>query len=375
MDYTSRLDRLYRLMLENRLDALVYGTGANFHYFTGIPVKWQREHEPAEPDCLLVLTHDGPKAIVSQCYADLASGFPTELIVVESRQEAGAILKRCLSGGRIGTSKSAETYLRSLVSDVMPGAECINAEALGESLRIIKDRDEIALLKKLASLTDRVMEAVVCQIRPGISQPELRDLVLRTGLSLGAQDASFPPAALFVKSGTEPSTEPFVYPKEQGLVPATSVAFDFGFLLDCYCSDFGRSFYCGPAPAHISGAYRALQAAQCELVSKMKPGQMAIGQMFGMLEAAMDRMGYGDRLRARLKDGTLGHHIGVDLHENPWLRPGCDTVLQPGMVMALEPKAWLPGEYYLRVEDIVLITEDGAEFLTTFDRELFELPV
>jgi Xaa-Pro aminopeptidase len=207
-----------------------------------------------------------------------------------------------------------------------------------------------------------------------VSQHQLQEFIRAEGLRLGAQDVSFPPAALYVKSGTAPGPEPFGYPKDQGLVGATSIAFDFGFVLDGHCSDFGRSFYMGPAPDHFSAAYRALHASQLELIRQMRPG-LALGEFWGILSGEMDRHGYGDRIRARLKDGTLGHQIGVDLHENPWIRPGVEFKLLPGMVMAIEPKAWLPGEYYLRVEDIVLVTEDGAECLTAADRLAFELPL
>jgi len=106
----------------------------------------------------------------------------------------------------------------------------------------------------------------------------------------------------------------------------------------------------------------------------MKPG-MRIGDMPKIILAKLDELGYGDRFRARVPDGTLGHQIGVDLHENPWIKPDCDMKLLPGMVMCIEPKLWLPGEYYLRVEDMVLVTENGAESLTDFNRELFELPL
>ena len=224
-------------------------------------------------------------------------------------------------------------------------------------------------------MTGPVMEKVVTSIRPGVTQIELQELVREAGILLGAHDVSFSPAALFVKSGTQPTENPFVYPKEEGLLPGTSIAFDFGFIKDGYCSDFGRSFYSGPAPKHIVDAYRALQESHCEVISQMAPGKFKLNQLFGLMETAIDRRGYGDRLRARLKDGTLGHQIGVDLHENPWIRPHSDVWLEAGMVMALEPKVWFPGEYYLRVEDIVLITETGAEYLTEFDRELFELPI
>jgi Xaa-Pro aminopeptidase len=387
MDFPARLERLHTLMLINHLDALVYGTGANFQYFTGLPVKWRRMEEPGRPECLLVVARDAEPRVIAEASAQLAfarHASPLRVDFVESRDELSSALQKALRSSvtrltglnpKIGTSLRAATYLNELISHAVPGAECAGAEALGETLRLVKDAGEVAALKRVAALTGKVMERVVPSIRAGIKQPELQSRVAEAGLELGADDVSFSPAALFVKSGTEPSETPFVYPPEKELVRETSIAFDFGFVLDGYCSDFGRSFYCGPAPGHIAGAYRALQESLCALVDAMKPGYMKMGDLFGMMEKNMDQRGYGDRLRARLSDGTLGHQIGVDLHENPWIRPGCETVLQPGMVMALEPKAWLPGEYYLRVEDIVLITSDGAEFLTSFNRDVFELPI
>ena len=84
-------------------------------------------------------------------------------------------------------------------------------------------------------------------------------------------------------------------------------------------------------------------------------------------------LGYGDYLRARLPTGILGHSIGIEVHEHPWIGPDCGEVLRTGMVLALEPKLWRAGEYYLRVEDVVLVGAQGSEFLTEFDRTLFQL--
>lgn len=371
----TRLRRLQSAMLRNNLDGLVYGLGANFQYFTRLPIAWQREHEPAEPDCLLALTADQPPLVIvgSQCVGVSApDAFRIE--VVNTADEVATVLRTYLSGQRIGISCRAERYLRELISIALPTTTCRDAEGIGAMLRCVKDADEIAAIRATVALTDQVMEQVVPFIRPGINQSDLQAKVAEIGLQLGAQDVSFPPASLYVKSGSKPTENPFVYPAGQGLVGGTSIAFDFGFVLDGYCSDFGRSFYCGPAPEHISGAYRALQDGQCHLISQLRPG-MPISQIYGILETFLDERGYGDRLRARLPDGTLGHQIGVDLHEDPWLKPSIELQLQPGMVMAIEPKLWLPGEYYLRVEDIVLITDHGAESLTQADRRLFELPL
>ncbi len=376
MNYSKRLESLQTAMREEGIHSVVYGTGASFQYFTGLLVPWRRMEEPEHPSCFLIATTENePVVILDRESAHQAGSSPVETIVLESADQIADILRKHLSGSTIGTNDRAREHILSLIQTAVPEAQCLNADGLGDMLRVIKDPSEIAILRQAAALAGDALAKVVPFIKPGISQPELQEMVASAGKSLGADDVSFSPAALFVKSGTPASEDPFVYPAKEGLAPGTSVAFDYGFMVDGYCSDFGRSFYCGPAPRDFVEAYRALQIAQTDLVSRLKPGKTNMGEMFGMLESVMDRLGYGDRLRARLSDGTLGHQIGVDVHENPWIRPTADTILKPGMVMAIEPKVWLPGEYYLRVEDIVLITEDGAEFLTSFDRELFELPL
>lgn len=374
MNYSARRERLQQAMLANDFDGLIYGQGANVQYFTGVSFEWVREHEPEEPQCLLVLARGGsPRVVIVGEGTVTPSDSSLEVHSIQSQEELSSLLAEWLKGMRlIGTSQRAAGYLNELITAALPAALSVIAESLGEEIRLVKDATEIARLREVAALTDQVMAKIVRDIRPGITQLELQQRIAEAGYRLGAQDISFPPAALYVKSGAEPTLDPFVYPKDQGLVAGTSIAFDFGFVLNGYCSDFGRSFYCGPAPEHISGAYHALQEAHCHLISNMKPG-LKISEMYSILIAKLDKLGYGDRLRARLPDGTLGHQIGVDLHENPWIRPTSEGVLKPGMVMCIEPKVWLPGEYYLRVEDMVLVTESGAESLTKFDRKLFGL--
>lgn len=373
VDYLGRVRRLQQVMKERSLDGIVYGLGANYQYFTGSMAPWVRESEPIEPDHLLVVPGEGIPAVI------VVGEGPREIVpaaarvmTVPDRLQLVALLSELLPGQRFGAGRQAYAYLPQLVAEAVPGSVCIDAEELGEGLRVRKETEEIERLRAAARLTDKVMGEVLGRIDRGLSQNQLQHIIRDVGLKLGAEDVSFPPAGLYVKTGSNPIGDPFTYPRDQGLVMGTSIAFDFGFVLHGYCSDFGRSFYYGAAPSHIRGAYRALQAAQVHLISHMKPG-LRIGDMTGILLDKLDELGYGDRFRARLPCGTLGHQIGVDLHENPWIKPETDTLLAPGMVMCIEPKVWSPGEYYLRVEDMVLVTETGAESLTVFDREVFEL--
>lgn len=153
----------------------------------------------------------------------------------------------------------------------------------------------------------------------------------------------------------------------------TALAFDFGYSIDGYCSDFGRSFYCGRPEKSISDAYKALQEAQLRLLDKIKPG-MKMDMTYRTLFEIMEKRGCGKYLRNYGNIGLMGHQIGIDVHERPWLHDETEDAFEPGMTMCIEPKFWGPGRAYLRVEDMVLITETGCESLTEFDRQLFELP-
>jgi Xaa-Pro aminopeptidase len=381
IDFERRLVGLQEEMGEIGLDLAVFGASPNFQYLTGLLTDWRREIDlasgldnvfvPREGRPILTLggEHSGRSSqswIKDVRIAEGKSGYQTLIEKVISDLD--------LSGHRVG--------LGNQVGSVVALMECLRtfedlefdgAESLMDDLRMIKDPEEIECLRKAAKLTDQVMEAVVPAIKEGITQRDLGLEVEFQGRRLGASDVSFQAGALFVKSGSEVSSNPFNYPKDKGLVSGTSIAFDFGFVTDGYCSDFGRSFYFGPASDEVKKGYRALQQGQLETVGKIHPGVTKARDLFPTMEEALDRLGYGDYLRARLTTGNMGHQIGIQVHENPWLVPESSEPLYPDMVMAIEPKIWHAGEYYLRVEDIVLIGPKKAEFLTNFDRELFEL--
>ena len=108
------------------------------------------------------------------------------------------------------------------------------------------------------------------------------------------------------------------------------------------------------------------------MIKNIVPGKTNINELYGFVHEEVKRRGYEDYLRFKDR-GSLGHQIGIECHEFPMLNKSVDFVLQPGMVFCSEPKLWFPNEVYMRVEDMVLVTEDGARSLSQFDRELFEI--
>jgi len=381
MNYARRLDGLRQEMADHNLWLVAYGPSPDLQYLTGLGLGWRGEANASPPPAALFVPLEAePILLLPETSRDLA-GRTWIRDVRTFKDDAGPdILIRQVvddlgpaGGVGVGVGSHLGDSIAASLKAAVPAPEFGPAEGLMDSLRMIKEPEEIDRLRRVAKLTDDVFQAIIGRIGEGATQPEIEAEIRAEGLRRGAEGVSFNPAVIFTKSGSEPSTEAFTYPREQGLVPGTSIAFDIGFVMDGYCSDFGRSLYFGPAPGHIRGAYEALQQSVVQTVAAMRPGRMRICELFGVVERTLDSFGYGDYLRARLPEKVLGHNIGIDIHEEPWINPRCEMPLKAGMVMAVEPKLWRSGEYYLRVEDIVLVGEGSSELLTTADRTVFEL--
>jgi Xaa-Pro aminopeptidase len=279
--------------------------------------------------------------------------------------------KHC-KGKRIAIGADAYLGLKDLFLHFDTTLEIIPGESLCDDIRLIKDTDEINTLRKAAALTDAVMEATIPLLIEGSRPMDVEAFIQEEGRRGGATDVSFPAACIYTRPGHVSAQERIGYPKDLPLLGNTGIAFDFGFVLDGYCSDYGRSFYRGQPPIEIEKAYEALQNGQQEMVKQLKPGIHRVSDIDRFIREVVTAQGFGSRM-LYADTGICGHQIGIDVHEDPWLLNSETTILQPGMVFCAEPKIWFPGECYMRVEDMILITETGAEFLTNFSRKLYQL--
>lgn len=277
-----------------------------------------------------------------------------------------------LKGKTIAIGLSCRPHLEEIVAEIDPSIQTVSGEAFVESLRAIKDEKEIKILRDLAQFTDYAMGKTIKEIKEGMSQYEVGDIIARIGRENGATELPFFPNALFTKTGHPSAQKKGGYKKTWPLENGTAIAFDFGYVMNGYCSDYGRSFYFGKASDKIKDAYKALQAAQVKVIETIKPGDK-INSYLNILVDELSKHGFADALFRHSDIVTMGHQIGINVHEHPWINLATEEVFKPGMIMCIEPKVWLPGECYLRVEDMVLITETGAESLTTFSRDKFEL--
>ncbi len=375
----NRREKILKKLNESGLDGLLFASGANFQYVVeSNSYFWQRYcfnlDEPVAgariiPEAMVYLNKDGKSTILTTPL--LKEHFDTTLndVVVSYMDQFEDELTKIIDGKKIGIGRDCEAWFRKTLN-----VKLIEVEDIFYDLRRIKDEKEIALMTKLGKFTDDAVMYVCKHLKPGMTMFEAERMIVDYGLKTGMADLSFPPTCGFKTRNTENAQNIEPFENDRKLVEGTMIAFDIGYMDRGYCSDWGRTVYYGKAPELVKKGYEALQAGETYMVSKIVPGVTKFGELYGFICDKVEELGYYDYLRfKRDETGGNGHHIGSEVHELPFLVPGDDLVLEPGMIFCSEPKMFFKNEGYMRVEDMVLVTEDGAEFLTNFPRDLFEI--
>lgn len=375
----NRREKILKKLNESGLDGLLFASGANFQYVVeSNSYFWQRYcfnlDEPVAgariiPEAMVYLNKDGKSTILTTPL--LKEHFDTTLndVVVSYMDQFEDELTKIIDGKKIGIGRDCEAWFRKTLN-----VKLIEVEDIFYDLRRIKDEKEIALMTKLGKFTDDAVMYVCKHLKPGMTMFEAERMIVDYGLKTGMADLSFPPTCGFKTRNTENAQNIEPFENDRKLVEGTMIAFDIGYMDRGYCSDWGRTVYYDKAPELVKKGYEALQAGETYMVSKIVPGVTKFGELYGFICDKVEELGYYDYLRfKRDETGGNGHHIGSEVHELPFLVPGDDLVLEPGMIFCSEPKMFFKNEGYMRVEDMILVTEDGAEFLTNFPRDLFEI--
>lgn len=375
----NRREKILKKLNESGLDGLLFASGANFQYVVeSNSYFWQRYcfnlDEPVAgariiPEAMVYLNKEGKSTILTTPL--LKEHFDTTLndVVVSYMDQFEDELTKIIDGKKIGIGRDCEAWFRKTLK-----VKLIEVEDIFYDLRRIKDEKEIALMTKLGKFTDDAVMYVCKHLKPGMTMFEAERMIVDYGLQNGMADLSFPPTCGFKTRNTENALAIEPFENDRKLVEGTMIAFDIGYMDRGYCSDWGRTVYYGKAPELVKKGYEALQAGETYMLSKIVPGVTKFGELYGFICDKVEELGYYDYLRfKRDETGGNGHHIGSEVHELPFLVPGDELVLQPGMIFCSEPKMFFKNEGYMRVEDMILVTEDGAKFLTNFPRDLFEI--
>jgi Xaa-Pro aminopeptidase len=348
----TRVERLAALVEEPLLVAgppYVAGGQANVRYLTGLE----------SSNSAVLVEPDGTATLFSD-FRYAARGREVEGVeFVEVPRNLLAALGERLAGRRIGFEEAHLPYVayRTLAE---AGVEAVPTNGLVEGLRAVKDEDELAILRRAGALSDLVFNALSQERFSGRTERELVWWIERSFREGGAQGVSFPAVVAAGETATSPHAEPGTSPIEEGVL----VVVDAGCLLDGYCSDCTRTFAVGEISERLEEIYALCLEAQLAGLAAVAPGARAV-DVDAAARSVIEAEGLGDAF-----GHGLGHGVGIQIHEAPAMRPESEDVLAPGHVVSVEPGIYLPGVGGVRIEDLVLVTDDGAERLTQFTKEL-----
>ncbi len=243
------------------------------------------------------------------------------------------------------------------------GIKLVGLAGAVEQLRARKDADEIGLLRNAVELSSKLFRPMLRSMRAGVAETTVAAKLEYMARRAGAGGMSF---ETIVASGARSALAHGVASGAK-LPAAGFVVLDYGIVLEGYCSDMTRTVHLGKIPAEARGMYNAVLEAQLAAISTVRPG---------VTTGEVDQAARRELKRAKLDrffTHSTGHGVGLEIHELPRLAAGNDAVLQPGMVITVEPGVYLPGKCGVRIEDMLLVTERGYEVLTPVSKTVIEL--
>lgn len=232
------------------------------------------------------------------------------------------------------------------------------------ALRARKDAAEVAAIARACAISDAAFAQLLPLIRAGISERALARRLEELLYLQGADGVAFEAIAA---SGPN-SALPHALPSAREIAAGDFITFDFGAAVAGYCADMTRTVVVGPASARQRRLYEAVRQVQAAGVAAMRAGARC-SEIDAAAKKAIEDAGYGE-----YPTHSLGHGVGLAIHEAPAMRPGSDDVLAPGHVVTVEPGIYIPGFGGVRIEDTVLIEAHARRVLTTTTRRLVELP-
>jgi len=352
-----RLQKLVPLMEKEGFDGALISPGTNLYYLTGI-----KTHESGERLTLLVLNADGRyRLLAPSLYENTLRDFPVTFWR-DGEDPYGKLARILADLDLLNGSLLIEDTMRAdwLINILKLGSfEFHPLSSLVRELRMRKDEREIGMMKHAAEIADRVFDEVLGWDLIGMRERELALKVELTIRALG-DGISFPP---IVASG-ENAANPHHEPGERRLRKGDLVILDYGARWKGYCSDITRTIALGRPKERLVEIYGIVKEAQEKAYRSVREGIPA-REIDRVARETIERAGYGVYFTHR-----TGHGLGLDVHEEPYIGPDGEVVLENGMTFTIEPGIYVPGLGGVRIEDDVVVSNGRGKRLTEADREL-----
>ena len=364
----GRLEKAKRLMREQGIDALMLTGGTSMTYFTGIGWGLSERLLAAfipvtgrpflvtpkfEEERAMEQAHTGPLGSDAQVFAWEEDENPHALVAKGMRE-------RGLSATTIGIEETVKYVFQEGIGRALPNCRLVSGTPVSAGCRMVKDAHEIALMEHACAVTLAAYEAAWKSLTDGMTQSQFSQLVQEAHRKLGYDGSAGAQVGEF-------SALPHGSAKPQIIREGSIVLIDGGCKVEGYSSDISRTFVLGKATQRMKDVFEIEFRAQSAALAAARPG-VACESVDAAARRVIVDAGFGPGYK--FFTHRVGHGMGMDGHEWPYLVKGNTLPLQPGMVFSDEPGIYIPGEFGVRLEDDMVITETGARLMTPQSRSL-----
>jgi Xaa-Pro dipeptidase len=360
-----RFDKLNALLGTSNMDAVILNAGPTLTRLTGL-----RFHLMERPVVLLYAKDQVPAIVMPELELQKVASRPYELQVFaypENPSEWGNVFRKAtqalgLEGKRIGVEPRQLRLLEfRYVKDGAPEADYPDASDILSALRLRKDEAEVDAMRHAVKIAQDALEATIPSIKIGMTERELSSELVTQLLKHGSEpEMPFAP----IVSGGPNAANPHASPSDRKLQAGDLLVIDWGATYDSYISDLTRTFAVGEVEDEYRKIHKIVQDANAAGRAAGKPG-VPCAAVDKAARDVIQNAGYGMYFTHR-----TGHGIGMEGHEEPYMRGDNMQLLEPGMAFTVEPGIYLPDRNGVRIEDNVVITETGADVLSDMPREL-----
>ena len=351
-----KLQKLRQAMQDKEIDALLITSEYNRRYMTGF----------TGSSGVAVVTANDAVFITDFRYTEQAAEQVKDFEIVQHtgliHQEVANLVKK-LNVQTLGFEQDSMTFATYEHYKQVISAQFIPVSGLIEKIRLIKTPEEINIIKVACEIADKAFSHILTFIKPGVSELDVSNELEFFMRKQGATSSSFD---IIVASGLR-SALPHGVATTKVIEQGDFVTLDFGAYYNGYVSDITRTIAVGEPSEQLVDMYNAVLQAQLLAVDKVGPGMTGI-EADAIARNYLFSRGYGEAF-----GHSLGHGIGLEIHENPGLSMRSNTVLEPNMVVTIEPGVYLPGIGGVRIEDDIVITDKGNEVLTHSSKQLIIL--
>ncbi len=353
----GRIERAQQLLRDQGLDAVIVSHPANRSYLSGFHTD---DHGPDESSGVLLVDSSGAVFLTSIVNLPMAEALvaPEVSAADWGRPWTKAVGKRLQEAGyrNVGIEEDALTVasLQGFETGSDGAITFVHVGSHVDTLRASKDPGELATMREAMRITDEAMETVTAQLKPGMTELHIAALLDQSMRDLGADGPGF---GTIVASGPY-AARPHHEPSSREIVEGEPIIIDMGARVRGYNADLTRTVWVGEPTAQLRTIYTTVLAANRAAIAGIRAG-MTGGEADALARTVIKDAGYGDRFTH-----SLGHGLGIKVHEAPSLREGNTDPLVVGQVVTIEPGIYLPEWGGVRIEDVVVIESDGARVLT-----------